>query len=520
MATTIVTVPVGTTSAQLQSMIDGASGDTVFQLEAGDYYFDSTAVVTESNIAIVGAGVGETTLHATTALGDDPVIQVGHALHRPEIEATFEITATAQTGDTSLELEAGHTVQTGDFIYITQENTNAFFAEIGDTSWRKNKDLRTILVEVTEVDGTTVSFDSPLTFDYDPSISEVQVRTILEGNELSGFSMQGAYGAADPNRYYNDAGSVQGATFIMVGGTSDMVITDIHMQDAASHGITFAGSTGVTVDNVSANGAHNKGSGGNGYSIWIRDTYDSSFTNLDITDVRHAVIFASYSSASGNYVHVSFTNRDINFHGGRDQYNTVIVDQMYRDEVEQHHMSTAIYYNPPGGERWGAPTDPTTNPIYIREVQASNKDDLVVSHWDGSIVYTYEANDTVVTNAGDDFVDAGTSGDTIIGSDGLDTIVGGSGTDTLELLGSFADYTITAFGQWLYLAHAGGVTLVSDTERFAFADGTRDDDDLFDLAAIEGNPIDDPLASGVIIEGAPSIGDGDDTTGDGDDTTG
>ncbi len=522
MATTYVTVPLGTTSAQLQAMIDAAAPDTVFQLEAGDYTFDSTVVISQSHISIVGAGVGQTTIHASTALGADPVIRVGHELHRPEIEATYQIAQPASVGDTSIEMQSGHGVQVGDFIYITQQNTSEFFDEIGDTSWRKDKDLRTILVEVTAVDGDTVTFDSPLTFDYDPAISDVQVRTILEGNELSGFTMEGAYGAADPNRYYNDEGAVQGATFIMVGGTSDMVITDIHLQDAASHGITFAGSTGVTVDNVSANGAHNKGGGGNGYSIWIRDTYDSSFTNLDITDVRHAVLFASYTSASGNYVHVSFTNRDINFHGGRDQNNTVVVDQMYRDEVEQHHMSTATYYNPPGGERWGAPTDPSTNPIYIREVQASNKDDLIASHWEGSIVYTYEANDTIITNDGNDFVDAGTSGDTVFASDGLDTIVGGSGTDSLALAGNHADYTITRFGAWLYLTHAGGVTLVTEVENFDFADGSYSEDVLFNQAALEANPVADPYADGVIIEGVLSTGEGgpDTVPGDGGDTSG
>ncbi|SPF79866.1 calcium-binding protein [Pseudoprimorskyibacter insulae] len=529
MADVIVDVPLGTTAAQLQSMIDSASEHTTFRLQEGTYHFEDTVVIGKSFVSLIGAGSNLTTITVPSGLGTAPGIQVGHELHKPEILATTGLAQAASVGDTTITVDAGHSIAVGDFIYITQENTTEFLNEIGDTSWRKDKDLRTILVEVTEVNGDDITFDSPLTFDYDPAISEVQTRKILEGNTLTGFRMEGPYGESVASNF-NNTKAGQGHMMIMMGGVTEAVLTDLRIDEAISHGITFAGSTDVTVTDFRMDGTHNKGGGGNGYALWLRDVYDSEFTGLDIVNVRHAVIFASYTSASGNTVQVDWTNRDVNFHGGRDQNNTVTVDAMIRLGAEQSYMSTATYYNP--GERWGAPTDPATNDIYFRELVASNKADDVYSHADGSFIQTVDSSDIVHTNIGDDLIDTGSGNDTVYASGGQDTIIGNSGTDTVILTGALADYTVQQWGGDLFLTKDGATTRFNTVEKFTFADGTVTDDTLLDMATdLAADPgaivLPDPTPrpdQGTVIDGSDGSdttdGSGTDTTGTGNDTTG
>ncbi|MCB1335561.1 MAG: hypothetical protein KDK26_18460, partial [Roseivivax sp.] len=521
MTTTFVDVPLGTSSSALQSMINAAAPDTTFRLAAGTYTLDSPIVISQSGVSIVGAGRDLTTFAVGANMGSNPAIRVGHTIYGDSTEASFSITAPASAGDTVLAVQAGHDLQVGDFIYIAADNTNAFFTEIGDSAWRKSNPLRILMAEVTEVNGTSVTIDSPLTFDYDPAITTVERRAVLHDNVLSGFTMVGPYGEADPGNFNNTKGSGQNHQMIMLGGTTDAVVSDVGIVDAISHGITIAASTDLTVTDFYMDGTHNKGAGGNGYAVWIRDVFDSNFSNLHIVDTRHAVLFGGYNTASGNTVHVAFTNRDINFHGGRDQYNTVVVDEMVRNPTEQGYMAWATFFNE--GTSYGAPTDPTTNPIEIRTLVATSKGDSVMSHHEGSALWGVGGNDTIRTGAGNDYVNGGSGADEIYASDGDDTIEGDSNTDTLYFTGNFNDYAVTADGATLYFTHAGGRTGASNVEDFVFADGAFTDNQLLAQAGIEVSPSapHDPAPPYYLQDGT-GAGLNNDTTGGtgGTDTTG
>ena len=499
MADTFIDVPLGTTAAQLQTMIDSAAEGTTFVLQAGTYSFDRTVTINQSNVSLIGQGRGETVIEVTSAIGSDPAIVLGFELYKTDIAATDGLAEAASVGDTSITVASGHDIQVGDYIYIAAENTSEYFDEIGDTQWLKSNPLRTMMVEVTSVDGDIVGFETPLTFDFDPAITEVQTRNLIEGNTLSGFTMVGPHGEADPGAFYNSSG--QGQTIIMVGGTTGATLTNIGIDDGISHGITFAGSIDATLDDFVMDGTLNKGAGGNGYAVWIRDVYESDFSNLIITDTRHAVLFASYTTASNNSVHVTYTNRDINFHGGRDQYNTVVVDEMVRNETEQDYMAWATFYNE--GERYGAPTDPTTNPITFGTLVASSKGDEAYARDAGANLWMVGGNDTAHGGAGDDYINGGDGNDVIHGSAGNDTINGGAATDTLVLEGALSDYVITADGSDIYLTGAAGRTLTRNVESFVFADTTLDDDALLDVATAEDTP-DTSAEPALPYEGAAS----------------
>ncbi|MEP3348075.1 MAG: hypothetical protein ABJN34_03690 [Litoreibacter sp.] len=458
--------------AHIQGLIDDAEGATTVHLGAGTYTFSDTLVIDRSDVSLSGAGDDQTLIVADASMASDPVIQVGHDVFSPNILDEFKIAAPAVAGDSSIELEADHELKAGDYVYVTQENTDEFFEEIGDELWQKDSDLRTILLKVSEVDGNTISFNGELNFDYDPDITTVEHREILEGNELSGFTVQGSWGEADPGEFSNTLGTDNGATAILLAGTSNAELSEINILDAASHGITIAGSTDVVLEDILVDGSADKGAGGNGYGIWIRDVYDSDFSDLTITDVRHAVVFASYTSASGNVIELDYTNRDINFHGGLDTDNIVTVNASIRTGEETSYMSPTVFFN--SGTTYGAPTNADANTVVFGTVVGTVRGDIATSSESGSYIELLGGSDIAVTGDGDDYVDMGSGQDTVFASEGHDTLIGGSSYDRVYFENDEETYSTQLDGDNLIVSWGDNSTSLSLFEEVHFADNSYD----------------------------------------------
>ena len=457
-------------TGDLQLLIDTAEPGTTIHLAAGTYTFTQTLLIDRSDISVVGAGSEKTIIQASKGLMDAPVIQVGHDIFRPDTIDSFQLVARAAAGSTQISVEAGHDLSVGDYIYVTQKNTAAFFAEIGDRDWQKESPLRTVLAKVTSVDGKKVTFDTPLPFDFDPAITTVEHRDIQENNTLTGFTVVGAWGQADPSDFNNRLGTETGATAILIAGTSNAKLTDIAVLDSASNGITIANSTHLEMTDIIVDGAHDKGDSGNGYAIWIRDVYESTFSQLALTDTRHAVVFASHSSAVGNTVHVTTTNRDINFHGGLDQNNTVVVDESIRTGAEMNYMAPTVFFNQ--GTTYGAPTDPTTNSVSFATIVGTVRSEEVTVADKGSLIAMMGGADIVHTGGGDDIVDLGTGRDIVYASGGRDTLVGGNGRDTVVFAMSEQNYTIAWHDNTLVVSHGAHETRLREFETVTFGDAS------------------------------------------------
>lgn len=465
-------------ASDLQSIINTSPVGTTIRLAAGTYVFDQTVSIDRSGISLVGAGSAKTTIIADPALGSAPAIQIGHALHRPIVEADYALSAHAQAGDTSVLLEPGHGARVGDYLYLTQENTAEYFAEIGDSEWQQDKNLRTVLAKVVTVEGAMVEIDTTLPFDFDPAITIVEQRTIIENNTLGGFAIQGGWGASDPSDFSNTEPTALGNTMVMVGGTGGVTLTDITITDAASHGLTVGNSTQLIADGISVDGAANKGVSGSGYGLWIRDVYDSTFRDLEITDMRHAVVFASYTSAAGNDVHILHTNRDVNFHGGRDQGNVVTVDSSVRTGVEANFLAPTVFVN--GGTSYGAPTDPLANEITFKFVAGTIRSETVASGDFGGEFHLEGGPDTAITGAGDDHVTLGTGNDTAFASVGVDTLIGGPGDDTVRFEFGLNAYATSWDNEALVVTRGAAETRLLEFEWVTFG---AEKVDFFDVEA-------------------------------------
>jgi len=463
-----ISVEAGTSAAALQAIIDAAPEGATIVLQQGSYRFMQTVVLNRDGITLQGQG--DVVIVADDSLRGAPAIQIGAPLFLEREGAPVGLSADATEGAQFLRLQGAHGVRVGDVIWVERPNDAALFAEIGDTAWQDDKPLRTGMAIVTAVNGGTIHLDRGLPFAFDAETSTVQVADTVHNVTVRGITVRGDYGTSNPGNFTNAIAGEDGGMLILVNSSVGTVLEDIDVIEPGSNGVVLGRSLDAEVSDVTVTGAHNKGEGGNGYAFWLRDIYDSTFSDLVAVDVRHAVLFASYTSAVGNTIHVAFTNRDINFHGGLDRDNTIVVDESVRNETEQAYMAAVTFINP--GTSYGAPTDPNGNSVTFGQVVGTVRADVVVAWDSGARIFTRGGNDTIAGGAGDDSLDGGTGNDWIGASTGDDTVVGGLGTDTLTLgLWQSQAFVVTVAGQTTVYSHLGS-TMLSGIERLAFVSGT------------------------------------------------
>ena len=468
-AASVITIAAGSSAATIQAAINAATAGTHIVLQQGTYTFTKTVVLNKDGITLEGQG--NVTILASKALAGAPALQIGTALFRETESHATTLTQTAEAGATSLKVANAAALKVGDVLWIERPNDAALFAEIGDTQWQQDKPLRTAMVVVTEVQGNTVLLDRALPFAFDAATTTLAVADTVADVTLRNLTFKGVYGTADPGNFTNINAVEDGGMMLLVNSSVRTVIEHVDIVNPGSNGLVLGRSIDAVVDDVTVKGAQNKGDGGNGYGFWIRDVYDSHFTHLQAVDTRHAVLFASYTSAVNNVIEVDFTNRDINFHGGLDHGNTVIVHNAIRTTAEQSYMGSVSFFNP--GTSYGAPTDRDANVIKFENVVATVRADAVVAVDTGAHIATLAGNDSVAGGAGNDWIDLGSGSDLVLASAGQDTINGGQGVDRLVFgLHSTHVLVTTINGQSVVLS-ALGQSFISGIEEFEFVDGVQ-----------------------------------------------
>lgn len=470
-------VKLGTTAAELQKLIDTVPAGTTLQFEAGHYRFDRTIVINRDDITVVGAGSGKTFIDVPSNLGEE-AFQIGSGT----TTGAFKLSSDMREGSTVMTLSGAHSFVAGDYVYLSRESTAAFYAEIGDTTWaRTDVPLRTSIAKVVAVDGAKVTLSTGVHFDFTTGETTVSEISMAERVKVGGFTVDYGLATADPSNFSNTLGAYDRNAVIEVDGTAGLVLFDITSHDVPSLGVNIASSTNAKVDKITMTGAHNKADGGNGYGLQIRDVYDSSFTNISDMDMRHSVVFASWTSAAGNVVHVAQTDRDINFHGGRDHDNVVVVDRSIRD-ANSDIISPTLFVNTTG-THYGSVTDASANKVTFGTVIGTRLGDTVTGYDNGA---------WLDGKGGDDSLTGGAGNDMLIGGAGADTLKGMAGQDIVDYAGNYANFTITAKGNGTFEVRdrvgTQSVDLVSGVEWLVFDDRAVDlrDMSVKPLSAVDG----------------------------------
>ena len=463
-----ITVDDGIDAATLNALIAAAPEDATIHLAAGRYLFDESLVIERSDITLTGAGSDDTTLVFTRqALESDTKNAI--RISGDEGETVARLASDVQQGDTRLTLGEGHGLAVGDTIRLAQSNDVAFLDAIGDSEWRElDSPLRTSMAQVVAVDGNEIVLDRGVHFDLDAGVTEVDRIEPLTDVRLEGLTVAFTLGEADSSNFSNTLPALSRYHAVEFNATVGAAMKDVAVVDGPSVAFEFSRSLDLDVQEITASGSFNKGSDGNGYAYELRESYDGQFSGLEDSGMRHGVLFASWYSSVGNEIRVTSTDRDINFHGGRDHGNSVHVEQSIRD-AGNDKMSTTVWINE--GETFGAPTDANANLVTFDYVIGSRRDDIIHASDDGAYLDGALGNDTLIGGRGDDILGGG-------GGWGTNRLEGGAGDDTALFTGELSDYDIEhlASGEW-YVAGNGTRDTLADIERALFADGQ-----LLDLA--------------------------------------
>lgn len=474
LAATSTTVPValGTSAARLQQLIDTSPAGTILQLQAGHYSFDRTIMMNRDDISVIGAGSDQTFIDVPSGLGAE-AFRVGSS----RTSGSFTLAADVAEGGTTITLSGSHSLVSGDFVYLSRESTAAFYDQIGDETWR-NTDvaLRTSMAKVVAVNGSQITLASGVHFDFTTGETRVSEISMAENVTLGGFTVSYGLSAADPSNFSNTLSNYNRNAVVEIDGTAGLRLFDITAHNVPSLGVNVASSIGVDATGLTMTGSHNKGDGGNGYGLQIRDVYDSRFTDISDADMRHSVVFASWTSAVGNFVHVTQTDRDINFHGGRDHDNVVVVDSSIRD-ANSDIISPTLFVNTEG-THYGTVTDADANTITFGRVMGSRLGDRITG---------YDSGSWLDGQGGDDSLTGGAGNDLLIGGPGKDVLNGGGGEDIVQYSGRYADFSITSLGQGRFEIRDRIGTQATD--QVAAAEWLLFDDKAVHLTDMSVNPV-------------------------------
>lgn len=459
----LYTVESGVTATQLNAAIAGADPGATFLLLDGVHQFDQPIIIARDEISLKGQSEAGTILNFGFAEGsEDHAIQVLGGGKQAAGAVELAISA----GDTTITLSDGHTVQPGDVLYVSQPNTQAYLDENGWTNvdWADadERPFREALVEVVSVDGNSIVLQQAVPFDMDAGLTTVDVVDMAVGIELSSFSVTfSLMGTPNPNDFANTLPSYLGVSAVYLEGTHEANVSQITILNAPSHGFDFRSSLELTADGLYVDGAHNKGPGGNGYAVQIYETFSSSITDVEAYNVRHAVLFSSWHAEADNYVQVTGTNRDINFHGSPDVGNTVVVD------------TAVLSYDPSsntGPERGFWPLVGTGGTMHAEtDIYASNS--VTFGHAEGynagELIYGWDSGAYLNGRGGQDTLIGGSGDDILIGADNKDTLVGGAGRDSFVFrqgdgYDTITDFDVLGDGDVIAITGAMGVASFHD----------------------------------------------------------
>lgn len=483
-------IDTGTSADEINDLIRNAEPDSTLTFGAGNHLLDDGLRIDRSDISLVGAGSQETKLVFTDAALASNSDTGLHVEGNKESHAGL-LESAIKEGDQQLTLDRGHDLKPGDSIRVWQDNDDAFFDAIGDTSWRKVEyaELRTSMARVESIDGNTVTLDRGVHFDFEAGKTNIDRWDTVDDVTLEGFGIEFQLGEADPGDFSNTLGEQSRYKAVLLEGTVGAHLADIKVNDGPSTAFRFSKALDLVAEEIEAHGAFNKGSGGNGYAYELHESYDGTFTGLEDSGMRHGLTFASWRSSVGNDIDVAFTDRDINFHGGRDHDNSVRVRESVRD-TDNDTMSTSLWINE-GGETFGAPTDPDANEVLFDYLIGSRRDDVIQGSDEGVYLDGGLGHDTLLGGAGDDILQGGAKNDW--GDNYLD---GGAGIDTARYDEPYADYQIEFLDDKVIISRPYAQDTLVNMQFAVFGDGTILD--LTSGAASQGEPMALPSAEEIL----------------------
>jgi len=370
-------IAAGTSAKQINAMIAAADANQHLTVEfgAGEHWLTSQILIQRGDITVKGAGEGKTTFVADfpdgqvqnliQIQGEDIRLDAGsnNGRWRPDqSEYVGNATQNFSLGDNALTVSSTKGLSVGDHVMVFKQ---------GNTIKTDDNDEFGTIAEIEGIEGNTLIFKHSMAFGSNmlgtgQSLSDVKLykMDLLENVTVKDFSI--TYNIKPSDAYnpfnmsiedlmnttefnffpkYATGGQTIGDVAyghhraMVVSGTHEANISNITMEGVGSHAFFFSGNLEMYGNELTVDGAYNKGVDGNGYGVEYDKTYYSDFLNLDITNVRHAVSANILGGNGYNNFHVEYTNSNMDFHGGRDQGNIYYVENM---EYKAHYLPKVV----------------------------------------------------------------------------------------------------------------------------------------------------------------------------------
>jgi Ca2+-binding RTX toxin-like protein len=375
-------------------------------------------------------------------------------------------------------------------------NSGTLYGNIASDPFGVNHALRDSLTVVERIEGNTIYLKDALDFDMKGGSALVQRMDGLANLTVSDLTIQTNLGTTDPGLIANPLPEWNLTNALAFFNTVGTTVSNVSILNAGSIGLMAARMYDADISDITVIGAQNKGGGGNGYGINIAGTQHSEFTDLTVFDTRHAVLFSSWGAEIDNLVHVASTNRDVNYHGGMDSGNTVIIDQ------------SILSYGNTSGPGWGVLSGMGSEHPYTN-ISANNTNsftyavgsrgvDVIEGSDNGSYLRGMGNNDVLI---------GGNGNDVLIGDTQADTLTGGRGADyfvmTNEVTGWGATDTVMDFnaaeGDKLVFMNINRTILASDVHIMAIGSDTQIWVNYLDSVALLKNTTPDQITLNDII---------------------
>lgn len=422
------TIDFGAKAADISALIKSAAAGSTIQFKAGNYTFDDKVVIARSDITILGAGVGKTNITVKAKDTDNATafdVQGGKA-----VELTASLTESTVKGKTTtLKLSNVDGISVGSIIQLQQANDDDWFKSEGNTHLKAagTDPLREMIAKVVKISGNTITFESksPTPYNFEKGETTVSIVTVVKNIAIGGLSIKTDLGTAGRFDFTNKINKFNNSSTIEVTRATDVNLHDIEVKDNASHGFTFSSVYGISGDKLTTVGSHNKGPEGNGYAFFFKHAFNNTFTNLTDTDMRHSVLFGSWSAEHYNSFHVLSTNRDINFHGSPDDQNTIYVDraELSYDSKYSHGGVS------PGNPKIHPNSTIDANDVKFKFFRGSSAQDNIYGSNSGSDLAGGADMDKLVGGSSKDRIDGGADNDILTGRGSADLFIFKRGYD-------------------------------------------------------------------------------------------
>ncbi|MEA3522841.1 MAG: glycosyltransferase, partial [Campylobacterota bacterium] len=240
-----------------------------------------------------------------------------------------------------LHVKTKRPLQSKELFLIEQSNDRNYVHKIlGSQKWYQEfPKLRSEIIEVAayEKDRLTMSYRSQSLIDADASIYKINpVHNItLENITLDSIVKSSSYDGIYENS--REDMMIDGIN-IFYGSYIDL--KNIIIKNSGSNPLVFERAYRCSGDNITIDGAINKGKNANGY-LRFNKSFHNHLYNVSVKNIRHIVFqwASAYNSIENLYSEV-----DVNFHGGGTHHN-LVTNVEYNVDMKQHKWGK-VYTTP------------------------------------------------------------------------------------------------------------------------------------------------------------------------------